>query len=137
MRLRIAISGVLLAIAFATGTEARAAFIALDLGACRHDESNDGTTAGTNSAGMQDQSQVFETPDRPGVPGSRFYTRTGRGMTSNTTSVPVGSGAAGVAVTASEAHLTGGQLVMKSEREGRCDLPPPHLAGVFRPPRCR
>lgn len=130
MHPRIASYGVLLAVAFAMAGEARAAFIAPDPGSYLSNDTSSSATEGSSSSRIKE-----ETPGRPGASGSQFYTRTGRGMTSNSTSVPVGAGAAGTALPVTEAQLTGGRLVTRWEREGGCELPEPHLEGVFRPPR--
>lgn len=135
MHLRIASYGVFLMVALATSGEACAAFIALEFGPGRAGGTSFSVAEEPESSSIEDRTQFLETPDRPGVPGSRFHSRTGRGMSSNSTSVPVGPGAAGIALPVTEAQLTGGRLVTGWEREGGCELPTPHLEGVFRPPR--
>lgn len=134
MRPAFTICGLACAVVFATaGAEARAAFIAPGAGLSQGASAD--VSASQEASPMQNRPEDFATPDRPGQPNSRFYSRTGRGMTSTSTTVPRVSGTTSVAVPATKVQLTGGRLVMRWEREGACKLPPPHLAGVFRPPR--
>jgi hypothetical protein len=125
----------LVCVVVTTGAEAHAAFIAPAIGMARGESASSYDPEEPGSSNIQDSSHELETPDRPGQPDSRFYFRTGRGMSSTSTSAPTVSCVTGAAVPAMRVQLTGGRLVMRWEREGACELPPPHLEGVFRPPR--
>lgn len=124
-------------VAFATGSEARAAFIPPDFGFGRCEDSCSAVVLEDPASRIEDRSEVLETPNTPGEPNSRFYSRTGRGMSTTSTSVPTWLSATGVAVPTKQVRIMGESLVLRCEREGKCELPSPHLDGVFRPPRAK
>lgn len=119
-------------LAFATAGQADAAFIAP---AFDGDGVGDGLGFDEGGSGMSEPFADRRTDEDTPVPGPRLYSRTGRGMSTPSTSVPTTTGAAGGALLVVSPLITGGRLETFWWREGRCELPMPRLVGVFRPPR--
>lgn len=136
MRNTLSIISCLVAVlALASTHDARAAFIAPAFNVDGFAEASPGLGGPAYASRPLPSGDDAEQADRGFVPGPRLYSRTGKGMSSHGSSVPTSAGVGSVALPTAALPVSGGRLVTYWSRERRCELPPPSLSRVFRPPR--